>query len=259
MIYVRRGALHLQIDGASYDVKAPAVIFISRLEQHALHVLSDTYERYTFDLDPCERTPQQNDAQLYAVFTDRPSGFCHVLPVSTLSARLDMLSDMICDEHARQDATFPGAADRLLQSMLLLLFRAAPQAFPSATRGSTGVIQAIRRSIETEPARELTLESLARRFHLNPYYMAHQFKDVTGYSIKNYQLRCRIAAARALLEHTDLCMGEICARVGFSDMSSLSRYFRREVGMTPTAYRRAHTPECAHTDPSDITKGKNLC
>ena len=63
MIYVRRGALHLQIDGASYDVKAPAVIFISRLEQHALHVLSDTYERYTFDLDPCERTPQQNDAQ----------------------------------------------------------------------------------------------------------------------------------------------------------------------------------------------------
>ena len=123
MIYVRRGALALQIDGTAYDVHSPAVIFISRLEQHALSVRGEVYERYTFDLTPKERTPRQGDLRLWSVFTDRPSNFCHVLPVSGIEARLDVLSQMICEEHAREDGVYSHAADRLLEAMLLQLLR----------------------------------------------------------------------------------------------------------------------------------------
>ena len=241
LIYVRRGELRLQVDDRAYDVVAPAVMFISRLEQHALTVRGDVYERYTFNLDPDAHTPSRGELRLWSVFTDRPQNFCHVMPVGALVERLDVLSQMICEEHARADHAFPHATERLMESLLLLLLRHAPAAFPTAERGGAAVVQDIRRYIEGELDREITLAALAQQFHLNPYYMAHLFKEVTGYSIKNYQLRCRVAAARDLLEYTDLRMAEICARVGFSDMSSLSRYFHREVGMTPTAYRRAHT------------------
>ena len=61
---------------------------------------------------------------------------------------------------------------------------------------------------------------------------------MTGYSIKNYHLLCRVAATRELLETTDLSITDICAHVGFADMSSLARYFKREIGCTPSQYRK---------------------
>ena len=48
-------------------------------------------------------------------------------------------------------------------------------------------------------------------------------------------------SGKSLLLTTDLRISEICERVGFSDVSSLSRYFRREVGLTPTEYRKNST------------------
>ncbi|MGL1409763.1 helix-turn-helix domain-containing protein, partial [Vibrio parahaemolyticus] len=44
--------------------------------------------------------------------------------------------------------------------------------------------------------------------------------------------------ARELLESTDLPIIEIAAQVGYDDPSYLARLFRREVGVTPAAYRR---------------------
>jgi DNA-binding LacI/PurR family transcriptional regulator len=55
--------------------------------------------------------------------------------------------------------------------------------------------------------------------------------------------QCGEEAARMLLENTDLRMTEICERAGFGDVSSLSRYFRREVGVTPTQYRASNRQE----------------
>ena len=239
MIYVRRGELTAGVDDRTYQIDQPSVIFISRLEQHAMTVHGAGYERYTFNLHP-DGGLLQEELQLSAIFTDRPAGFCHAVPVGHIADRLDILAPMICEEHDRHDPDFPQAADHLLESLLLLLFRSVPDAFPSVSRGNVSVVQKIRRCLEREPAKDVSLSSLAAQFHLNPYYMAHLFKEITGYSIKNYQLRCRVAAARVLLERSDCSMSEICARVGFSDMSSLSRYFHREVGMTPTQYRKIY-------------------
>ena len=46
------------------------------------------------------------------------------------------------------------------------------------------------------------------------------------------------ARIKALLENEELSVGEIAMRVGFNDINYFSRIFKREVGMTPTEYRR---------------------
>ena len=238
MLYVCRGGLSLQIDDADYVVEEPSVIFISRLERHAVTLHDDVYERYTFNFDP-EDISHYDSSPLWSVFTDRPANFCHVLPLGDAAERIDTLLRMAWEEFQRADAAFPHGADDLIQSALLLLYRHAPGCFPlSAERGSATVVPAIRRRIETNLQQDVTLAALGQQFHLNPYYIAHLFKDVTGYSVKNYQLRCRIAAARTLLETTRLAMTEVSDRVGFPDTSSFSRYFHREVGVPPTKYRK---------------------
>jgi AraC family transcriptional regulator, transcriptional activator FtrA len=44
---------------------------------------------------------------------------------------------------------------------------------------------------------------------------------------------------RTLLEHTDLSVEAIAARVGLSSAVNRRRRFHAQLGMTPSAYRRA--------------------
>lgn len=241
MLFICRGEPILHIDGTRYVATAPCVVFISRLEPHSLHLTGEEYERFTINFDP-EVLPSGEEQRLLSVFTDRPEHFCHILrPDAQTAQRLALLLSLAAEECARGEDAFPRASDDLVRASLLLLLRQHAAFFPANAQGNTAVIGEVRRLIEQNLCEDFPLSELGQRFHLNPYYLAHRFKTVTGYSVKNYQLRCRIAAARALLESTELRISEICERVGFSDVSSLSRYFRREVGQTPTEYRKINT------------------
>jgi AraC family transcriptional activator of pobA len=51
-------------------------------------------------------------------------------------------------------------------------------------------------------------------------------------------IRERIALeARRLLLYSDLTAGQVADRLGFEDPAYFARFFRREVGITPSAFR----------------------
>lgn len=237
MLYVRRGEVVFDIEGHRYAVDRPSVVFIGCHEQHAVSVCGEVYERYTLNVYP-HKVGLHGNFRLLSVFSDRPSGFCHVLPLCGDTATLEALLGLLLVEFERQDAEFADEPDRLLCSALLSLYRSSPDFFPRTESKRAETVLRIKARLERELTDPPTLESLGREFHLSPYYLAHLFKDITGYSIKNYHLLCRIAATRELLETTDLSITDICERVGFADMSSLSRYFKREMGCTPSQYRK---------------------
>jgi AraC-like DNA-binding protein len=46
--------------------------------------------------------------------------------------------------------------------------------------------------------------------------------------------------SRALVRRTDLSLVEVAARVGFAELSTFSRAFKRWTGLAPGAYRSQH-------------------
>jgi len=58
-----------------------------------------------------------------------------------------------------------------------------------------------------------------------------------GLSPIDYLNRFRVVQARHLLDEGGMNITEIMNAVGFRDSSYFSRIFRREVGMSPSAYR----------------------
>lgn len=64
------------------------------------------------------------------------------------------------------------------------------------------------------------------------------FKRATGLSPSQYFIRLRMSRARHLLLETDLSIIDIGLDVGYSSPSHFSQVFRREVGVTPSAYRQ---------------------
>lgn len=256
-IYVRRGQARFRIADTDYDVSAPALLFISRLETHSFAVEAAEYDRYTVNIDPACPTGQ---ARLFSVFTDRPKRFFHVFPLSGQEQDfMDLIFERMLRAYSSPDASLPDAADSYLTCALTELYRLLPDAFPVSAGGAADTVHRIKEILESRMQDPPTLRELGETLHLTPCYLAHLFKDATGYSIKRYALLCRLAAVRELLAGTDRSVTDICAQTGFSDISNLSCYFRREVGCTPTQYRRQiqqNSPVRDKEDPSGQTSKK---
>ncbi|WP_327350930.1 helix-turn-helix domain-containing protein [Streptomyces sp. NBC_01304] len=85
----------------------------------------------------------------------------------------------------------------------------------------------------------LTLEDLAARARVSPRTLARRFADQLGVSPGRWLLQRRVAAARALLEETELPVETVAVRVGLSSAANLRRRFHALVHTTPAAYRRS--------------------
>lgn len=85
----------------------------------------------------------------------------------------------------------------------------------------------------------LTVPDLAARLAVSPRTLTRRFTEQLGTSPGAWLLARRIAAARTLLEQTDLPIETIATRVGLHTAVNLRRRFRAHVGTTPGAHRRA--------------------
>ena len=86
---------------------------------------------------------------------------------------------------------------------------------------------------------ELSVSMIAEHFGVSQSYLLRAFKkDGSGCSVSDYIHRRRVDEAKILLKSTDQTVGDIAAKVGYTNSLSLIRAFKRlEDGATPSAYR----------------------
>jgi AraC family transcriptional activator FtrA len=84
---------------------------------------------------------------------------------------------------------------------------------------------------------------MAAHAGLSTRTLTRRFADQLGTSPGQWLLAQRIAAARDLLESSDLPLDAIARRVGLSSATNLRRRFLNALGTTPGAYRRAFRAE----------------
>lgn len=83
----------------------------------------------------------------------------------------------------------------------------------------------------------ITLQSMGEALRISPYYLAHVFKQMSGYSPVQYLLRRRIGEAQTLLITTELSVARIAEMVGYDSQSYFNLQFTKNVGMPPSRYR----------------------
>jgi signal transduction histidine kinase/AraC-like DNA-binding protein/DNA-binding LytR/AlgR family response regulator len=87
-------------------------------------------------------------------------------------------------------------------------------------------------------AEAISREDLARHVGLSDDYLTHCFRQEVGMTPIAYLNRYRVDQAKQLLKNTSQSITDIALAVGFSDSGYFSRVFRREVGLSPEAFRR---------------------
>ena len=84
----------------------------------------------------------------------------------------------------------------------------------------------------------VSIDALARRVAMSPRNFIRRFKAATGRLPGAYQQLLRVAAAKELLESHEMAVQTVCAQVGYEDVASFRKVFKRHAGMTPAEYRQ---------------------
>ena len=90
----------------------------------------------------------------------------------------------------------------------------------------------------THPETGESLEEVARRFYVSKSYLSRIFKEVTSFTVNEYKIISRIKKSQQLLADSSCSVTEISEMLGFENMTSYERVFKKYVGMTPLKYRR---------------------
>ncbi|MFW2504169.1 AraC family transcriptional regulator [Clostridium diolis] len=84
----------------------------------------------------------------------------------------------------------------------------------------------------------ITLESVASRFHFNPDYLSRLIKEKTKYSFSEIIQYEKLKYAAYLLEHSKMTIQDISEKIGYKKPNYFYKIFREKFNMTPIQYRK---------------------
>ena len=114
--------------------------------------------------------------------------------------------------------------------------RSAPAVLPLAAE--------IKEIVARSQGKMCSVKAVARQMGYSISHVTAQFSAVEGQPLKHYLDKERRRAAEWLMTYSDQSIGEVAEQLGFPDIYSFSRFFKRMTGQSPRAYRNS-APEAA--------------
>lgn len=84
----------------------------------------------------------------------------------------------------------------------------------------------------------ITLEHMAKQFHLTEPYISKYIKDKSGKTFGEQVTKVRMKRARTLLKNGNMTVEDIAVSVGYPSVEHFNRTFKKIFKMTPVEYRK---------------------
>jgi AraC family transcriptional regulator len=141
------------------------------------------------------------------------------------------------------DAAESGAPDLYAESAaeflaVHLLVRHTGRLLRPAPRHEDARVRRALQFMQENLHQTLSLAEISRAAGLSSFHFLRVFKAATGRTPYRHLTGLRVTAARRHLENGELLVSEIAHLCGFSTPAHLSSVFARELGISPSAYRR---------------------
>ena len=112
-------------------------------------------------------------------------------------------------------------------------------------------VKKIIKYIRLKYCEQIQVSDIANACGLNRSYLTRLFKEATGSSVQNYLMTYRMKAAIKLMYNPDLSIQYISFAVGYGDVFTFSKAFKKMMGMSPSDYR-AQLPSQDSENQTDI-------
>ena len=125
---------------------------------------------------------------------------------------------------------------------------------PPQTHGDRAVVKA-QEWVHMRDGRGVSLAAMATAAGLARRTLLRRFASATGVTPISYCRAVRVARARELLEGGDTSQKQIAESLGYKDVASFARVFRKAVGAAPGAYRKRFARK--RISPADFAKDRS--
>jgi AraC-like DNA-binding protein len=105
-------------------------------------------------------------------------------------------------------------------------------------RGNPRAVAPALSYIASNYSEKLELSTAAKLCDLSRFQFSRTFKKEQGLTYRDFVIQTRIQRAAELMKRPTLSVTEAAFMAGFNDLSYFSRVFRRQVGVSPSQYRR---------------------
>ena len=237
IIFFHKGSGSLVFQDAIYPIEGGAICFIKGAKQR--YTMPDNpavYDRSKIYLSPDKTNMLLSalgcEGEFYKLFSDSSVVY------ATLPENKRALAEAYFEKaKADEDKTFADA------SFLLSFFALMGMVFEYKQHNigaPDGPMARVVKYINQHYAEGLQLDVLSKNVNLSKSHLCHLFKRTMGATPSEYILKTRLAAAKGLLISTDLAVGEISDRCGFSSVSYFCQAFAAKHGTTAREYRKKY-------------------
>lgn len=250
LFFLRRGSGTLLLDTCEEPMRAGDLAYIPAgkpyrwlsysADAELIGVNFDFFQDHRHLAYPIPPIPQERfsgeEPLEHVSFSDAPAldGY---LTVRRASALLEPFRQME-EETAEQRLFYAEHNSACLKWILSYLARTAQSGEDQKIRQVTSQIIDLVRRRYAEP---ISNEEIAAELNYHPNYLNRLMLQATGHTLHAYLINYRFDRALNLLMMTELPIGEVAARSGFSDLSHFCRLFRRRTGYSPSQFRKTQT------------------
>lgn len=99
------------------------------------------------------------------------------------------------------------------------------------------MVRRFRRVVSDKANEQWSIQQYADNLGVSTSRLNTVIKDATGFTPGQIVRREQVVEAKRLLAHSEMNVSEICFRLNFEDPSYFGRFFKRETGFSPSAFR----------------------
>ena len=236
LFHVDSGTAEILLDGERHDLRGPGVITIMPLAVHGFRWTSDVRGTvFTILESHLRQLVARDDGLRQALLQTR----CARLPASQRRGVTQAGGTLFGEytQHAPWRAT---AVDAAMTQLCVTLARALPSTQarpPEVGDRSVAHVQRLRTLVDERFRQQPTLGQLAAEIGITTTQLNRVCRAVLGHpALAVLHARICLEAQRELA-YTTLSIKHIAYKLGFTDAGYFTRFFERETGSTPSAWR----------------------
>ncbi|WP_394925327.1 AraC family transcriptional regulator [uncultured Robinsoniella sp.] len=228
-ILVIRGSGYVEIDGETHVMNAGELTMLDCYKPHA-YGAQNSWEFYWIHFDGITARHYFNLIQnkYPHIFRLSQEVFSEtLLPVNAI------LQSFSCEVACKEIQMSKYITD-MLTSILI-----SEEATTTVHRPASGIspVELATAYIRQHYQEAISVDELAGKVSLSPYYFIREFKKETGLTPHSYLTAMRINSAKFYLRTTGKSIKEIGFACGFQSENSFCITFKKQEGMTPTQFR----------------------
>ena len=248
MVYVDQGRASVVAENTGYLIEQGEVIFHKPMEFHTLaSAKKEPHNVIVISFSAVGEALRFFENQILTVHSNQKKILSDLL--LEIQNTFGVTTDIIHYKKRLKEKSRVVGAQQLvinyLEQFLISLIREnetgeSRQGRKSA-RAKKNVEHAMAESIEAYLSQslyeKLTLNQIAKKFHVGKSYLSQIFKEATGKSVMTYYLDLKIAEAKRLLRKDELNCSQIAEKLGYATVHNFSRTFKMKTGFSPSGYQ----------------------